>query len=226
MTRVDPLALDSRGVSLHQLATFVIGAGALSEALERSPLFALGKIGDIWVAEWFAMAPEETLPYPLGRVTLHPRGILLEGFAESRLEEMTRHLDALGPLRITADETRAFRLEELLAEPERALQSREPVRGGDAGGRALARWYLRAGWTYQPCAELDDRPPYVVAQTGRGRKRIEALLDGLPARLEERYPGFPRFEPDELRRLLIPLPAPAPSPPAEAPHASRAPRRA
>jgi hypothetical protein len=225
MARVDPLALDPEGVSLHQLATFVAGSDLLAEALAHSPLFTLAREGSVARAEWIATAPEEPVPYPLGRVTLHARGILLEGFAESRIAELRRHLDPLGPLRISADETRAFRLEELLREPARAFHPVEEGSPVSPTVRDVARWYLRAGWTYQPCPELDDRPPYVVAQTGRGQKRIAALIDGLAPKLRERYRDFPDFPAEELRALLLPLPAPAPPPEVRRPRVSRAPRR-
>lgn len=226
MAREDPLTLDPENVSLHQLATFVIGSDLLAEAMAKSSLFAQHPDDNSATWEWIATGPEETLPYPLGRVTLHKRGILLEGFAESRIREMTRHLDALGPLRISADETRAFRLEDLLREPKRALHPLEESRGRVPAARDVALWYLRSGWTYQPCPDLDGRPPYAAAQTGRGLKRMAGVIENLPARLKERYPDFPRFDADELRRLLLPLPAPAPSPEADTPRVPRAPRRA
>ncbi|MBZ0267015.1 hypothetical protein K8I85_02565 [bacterium] len=226
MVPIDRLMLAEGVVTLHQIATFVKEPAPLADAIDASPMFdAEGAEGGGVRVEWIALDPDEPVPFPLGRATIHPGGVLLEGFAESRVVELRRELDRLGPVRLTVDETRAFRLEDLLIDPARAMHPLEEAAGKAPTREDIARWYLRAGWPFQPCEALDGRTPYTAVQTGRGRARLEALLEDLGPELARRYPGFPDFDPETLHELLL-EPRPRPKPDAATRSRRRAPGRA
>lgn len=213
MAPIDRLLLADDVVTLHQVATFVKGSASLADAVQASPLFDAEALEGGLRAEWIALGPDEPLPFPLGRLTVHAGGVLLEGFAETRVHELRRELDRLAPVRLRVDETRAFRLEDLLIDPGRAMHPLEEAAGGKPSREGIARWYLRAGWPFRPCDALDGRPPYVAAQTGRGRARLESLLEDLGPELARRYAGFPDFDPETLHEMLLePKPKPAPTP--------------
>jgi hypothetical protein len=213
MVPIDRLLLAENGVTLHQIATFVKEPAPLADAVEASPLFDAESADGGMRAEWIALAPDEPVPFPLGRVTIHAGGVLLEGFAEARVDELRRALDALAAVPLTVDETRAFKLEDLLVDPGRAMHPLEEAAGAPPSRDDVARWYLRAGWPFQPCDALDGRTPYAAAKTGRGRARLEALLEELGPELARRYAGFPDFDPETLHELLLePKPKPKSAP--------------
>jgi hypothetical protein len=131
----DPLALDPEDAAWHQLHTFVPEPRTFLERLAASPLFhGLPRRG--WGrAEWVRpSASVGRAAFPLGRVTVHAGGILLETFSESRLDALLRCANALGAGKLTADETRAFRLDHLLAHPDALMQ---PPAAALARGHAL-----------------------------------------------------------------------------------------
>lgn len=220
----DPLALDPDGVAWHQLHTFAAEPRTFLERLAASPLFG-GVLRDDWGSvEWIRpVADAERCPFPLGRVTVHPGGILVETFSEERLVALRRHASALGAGPVTADETRAFRLEHLLAHPDSLL---EPLHDADAPARTpreIAEHWLRMAWPFFPREDLGGRAPYVVVESARGRAEWELILRGLPAELAA-IPGFPRFTSRALVNLLSParpVAAPVSTPPT-----LRSPRRA
>lgn len=203
MAPIDRLLLSDDVVTLHQVATFVNDPAPLADAVQASPLFDTEAADDGLRAEWIALGPDEPVPFPLGRATIHAGGVLLEGFAEARVHELRRELDRLASVRLSVDETRAFRLEDLLIDPGRAMHPLEDAAGRKPSREDVARWYLRAGWTFRPCEALDGRPPYVAAQTGRGRARLESLLEDLGPELARRYAGFPDFDPETLHEMLL-----------------------
>ncbi|GJM45610.1 MAG: hypothetical protein DHS20C21_24520 [Gemmatimonadota bacterium] len=209
----DPWALDAKRATFHQMATFVVWPHSLVAAVAASPLFEIRERDDVVRAEWMAASLDEPSAYPLGRITLHSNGVVLDAFSEERIADLQRAVDGLGSWRVTADETRAFSLEDLLANPAAVLHPVEESRGRAPTARDVAVWYLRAGWTFQPNPALNGRAPHIAARTGRGWTQLKGLLPELAARLPEDHSGFPRFDPEELELLLLPgAPAPSPTP--------------
>lgn len=211
----DPLALDAATLSVHQIATFVVAPHSLVEALGASPLFTLVEDSGVARAEWMGFSVDESLAFPLGRITVHPQGILLDAFSEERVRELTRRVDSLGSWRVTPDETRAIRFEDAVAEPERLMHPLAESEGRNPSARDLGAWYLRAAWPFLPCDGLRGRTPQIAAQTGRGRDAVIKLLADLGLDLREVIPGFPLFDFEEIRDLLFPEPTPAPHAPAK-----------
>ena len=83
----DPWALDAESVAWHQQHTFVAEPRTFAERIAGSERFRTELAGDGWgVADWILPSDEaEPSPFPLGRVTFHREGILLEAFSEARL---------------------------------------------------------------------------------------------------------------------------------------------
>lgn len=214
---VDPLALDPRFVAVHQLATFVVEPRTVGRALSDSPLFAVETAAPVVRGEWHTLPDGEELTFPLGRVTVHPDGLLLEAFSEERIAALRRHIDAFGAQRATPDETRALPLDEAFREPARLLHPLEDAEGAEPSARDLARWFLRAGWPDLPNEHLDGRTPRRLLETGRGVARLESLLAELPDLLKAEWPAFPRFDPEELREILLPDAGAARIPPVRTP---------
>jgi hypothetical protein len=218
----DPWALDPAGAAWHQHHTFATEPRTFAERLSASCWFSGGPRHTWGTADWvLAAEDEDPSPFPLGRVTVHPAGILLEAFSEERLSALARRANELGGGRLTADETRTFRLEHVLARPSALLDPLSELSGRAPDARAVARAYLAMAWPFFPREDLDGRAPFRLSATARGRTILARVIPKLPGELAA-IPGFPRFTTRSLRALLLPgtlggvLPAPI-VPPARAP---------
>ncbi len=207
----DHLILDPEAVAVHQMATFVVEPRTVSRALQDSPRFTTEVADSVVRVEWTRLPDGEPTNLPPGRITVHAQGILLEAFSEERLRALQREVDAFGAQRATADEVRVLPLDEALRRPARLLHPLEEAEGTVPSARDLAAWFLRSGWPDLPDPALDGRTPRRLLETGRGRAALERHLTDVPDRLKDRWPAFPRFDPDELRHLLLPDEFPTPS---------------
>ncbi|MFN8178443.1 MAG: hypothetical protein U0167_10950 [bacterium] len=200
----DPLALDPDDASWHQLHTFVVEPRTFLERLEASPLFRGAPHRGWGSAEWVrASGSVGRSAFPLGRVTVYPGGILLDAFSEARLSALLRCASALGAGRLTADETRAFRLDHVLAHPDSLLHPLSPAASSGRAVREIATTWLRMAWPFFPREDLEGRAPHVAMRTKRGSEGLDRVLTALPAELAA-IPGFPRFTPLALRAIVLP----------------------
>ena len=222
----DPLAMDPDAVAWHQLHTFAAESRTFLERLVTSPLFG-GVLRHDWgTVEWIRPRPDaELCAFPLGLVTVHAGGLLLEAFSEERLADLRRHASELGAGPVTADETRAFRLEHVLAHPDALFQPLQPTPRAVPSAREIAGRWLTLAWPFLPREDLQGRAPHAVVGRERGRAQLMRVLEGLPAELAG-IPGFPRFTPRALRTLLLPARSGRVAPPAKLPAPMRSPRRA
>jgi hypothetical protein len=205
----DPLRLDPEYLAFHQLATFAPAPLTLTEALERSPLFHVEYFDRAARVEWVRHNPEgDPEPFPLGVVTLHSHGILLETFGDERMTGLKSRVDGLQSLRLSADEIRIVPVAEMIARPRALLSPLADEDDRELDRREVAIRYLRMAWPFLSRPDLGGRAPYLLVRTGRGRRELDTILEGLPDELASTVPGFPRFEPDELRKILLPEPAP------------------
>jgi hypothetical protein len=210
----DPTALDPACVAYHQLLTFS-PRPEIAAALERSPLFAVRRHVGGATCEWIQFSAEsDPSPLPLGRVRVTREGVLVEAFSERRLALLRRAVREAGAGEIPADQLRVFRVADALAEPSRLLQPLHDLAGEPLTVRELAADYLRMAWAWIPRADLDDRTPAALLGTGRGRARLEPLLDTLPRTLRSEIPTFPAMSSDELQDVLLPEASPEPRAPA------------
>ena len=207
MRRSDPgdaLRLDPDVVAWHQLQSFVAEPRRFADGLSTSPLFRDALRRGRGSAEWIRYDDEDdVLPFPLGRVTVHAGGVLLEAFSEERVHALQHCVQGLAAGRLAADEIRVFRLETALLNPDALLQPLRGRRGGALDERDVAIMWLRMAWPFIPREDLGDRVPVTLLATGRGRMALEALLPGLPRELEA-ISDFPPMTPEELRRVLLP----------------------
>lgn len=200
----DPLALDPEEATWHQLHTFAAEPRTFLERLSASPLFQGAPARGWGRADWVrASGSVGRAAYPLGRITVHEGGVLLDAFSEDRLKALLRCANHLGAGRLTADETRAFRLEHVLAHPDALMQPLPTAPPGARAVREVAGTWLRMAWAFFPRTELQGRAPHVAVRTKRGNEELETVLAVLPSELT-RIPGFPRFTPAALREILIP----------------------
>lgn len=208
----DALRLDPDVVAWHQSQSFVTEPETFADRLQASPLF-LGEFRrGRGRADWIRLDDEaDVLPFPLGRVTVHDEGVLLEAFAEERMTALRARVQDLNAGTFTADETRAFPLRFALQNPGALAQPLEEKRGEALDRRDVARTWLRMAWPFIPRADLGDRPPVSVLGTGRGDEAVAALLPVLAAELAA-VPDFPRLAVEELRAILFAPAEPRPSP--------------
>ncbi len=200
----DALRLEPDAVAWHQSQSFVAEPGTFAERLEASPLFRGAFRRGRGRAEWIRLDDEaDVLPFPLGLVTVHDDGVLLEAFSEERMAALCARVQDLNAGTFTPDETRAFPVELALANPGALVRPLEEKRGEVTDARAVAEVWLRMAWPFLPHAELGGRLPVSVLATGRGRDAVERLLPALAAELSAR-PGFPRLSPEILRAVLLP----------------------
>jgi len=188
----DPLAMDPDAVAWHQLHTFATESHTFLERLVASPLFG-GVLRHDWgTVEWNRPRPDaERCAFPLGLVTVHAGGLLLEAFSEERLGELRRHACELGAGPVTADETRAFRLEHVLAHPDALFQPLQPTPRAVPTAREIAARWLTMAWPFLPREDLQGRAPHEVLGKEGDRTHLIRVLDGLPAELAG-IPGFVR----------------------------------
>ena len=214
---MESLQLERDGLVFHQLMTFAPGPVSVAEELERSPLFDVEPLDGGARAEWIRYTEEdERFFFPLGRIAVHPQGLLLETYSELRMAELRRRVDGLGILRITADQFRLLNAGDAIRRPSGLLQPLEELEERELTRHDVARTYLRMAWPFFARADLSGRCPYQILGTGRGRASLEAVLEKLPVELERWDPRFPVFDPEELRELLMPsertIPAPSEEP--------------
>lgn len=201
----DPTALDPAGVAYHQLVSSAPPPDHLAEALERSPLFRIERLEHGARAEWMQATPEsDRCLFPLGRVCLHPEGLLLEGFSEERLRRLRACMEEVVAGRMTTDQTRVFRVDAALARPERLHQPLHERGGETLTAREVAVTWLRMAWPFLPREELGGRTPQAALHTGRGRAAVERIVEHLPRELRRAMPAFPAFAVDALREILLP----------------------
>ncbi len=206
----DPLRLEADGLALHQASSFAVAPLTTTEGLERSPLFEVEYIDRAARAEWIRPDVEgDRTVFPLGVVTLHASGVLLEAFGDDRLQRLRRCVDGLQSFRVSPDELRVLPVREMIARPRTLLAPIAAATGHHFDARETARIYLRMAWPFLARPDLDGRAPHVVVRTGRGRREIESILPDLPDEMLAEFPHFPRFDVDELREILIPEPASA-----------------
>ncbi len=218
----DPLQLDPAILAFHQVFTFAPAPLTMTEALERSPLFRVEYVDRAARAEWMQLGPESDPGlFPLGAVTLHTSGVLLEAFGDRHMSDLRRCINGLQSFRVTADELRIVPVSEMIERPQSLMAPIADSEDRDLEGRDTATLYLRMAWPFLTRLDLGGRAPHALVQTGRGRREIESILAGLPAEFVAEFPAFPRFELDELREILLPPPAPA----ADAPTGEPASRR-
>jgi hypothetical protein len=222
----DPWALDASGVAWHQSHTFLAEPRTFAERLAESDRFRAALAGDGWgVADWIRPAEEpEPSPFPLGRVTVHPGGVLLEAFSQSRLDALRRRASDLGGGALTADETRAFPIDAVLANPAVLLQPLQDRSERALDARAIAETWLRFVWPFLPRRDLGGRTPHRLAGTSSGRAALETVADAVPSELES-IPGFPRLPVQSIRAILLPPETSAMPPIEDGRRDRRAPRR-
>lgn len=210
----DPTVLQPAHVALHQLATFVPDHHGTIEALERSPFFRLRPVEHGAVAEWIRTSAErDPFWFPLGRISIHPSGLLLETFSERRLDLMGSAAFESGLGRVRADQLRVFPVAEALANPRHLSQPLHDLTEEELTSREVAMLYLRMAWPFLPREDLRGRTPESVMHGGRGRAELERVIEALPRELRSEFPSFPVFSGDELLDLLVPEePVPAPIP--------------
>ena len=205
----DPLRLDPDGLAFHQASTFAAAPLTLTEALERSPLFEVEYMDRAARAEWVRHGPEsDPTTFPLGIITLHASGVLLEAFGDQRMQELHHRVDGLQSFRILADELRILPVSEMIARPRSILAPIATAADRELDSHDTARLYLRMAWPFLARPDLDGRAPHMVARTGRGRREIDSILPYLADQLLVEFPHFPRFEESELREILVPEPEP------------------
>ena len=109
------MALERDEIAFHQVLTFAPEPFSLGEALLESPLFHV-QIRDRGAqAEWIQFCAEEgPSPFPLGRVTLHEQGILLETFNEDRTGVLRERVNSLGSWQVTLDQVRLFQVQDAI----------------------------------------------------------------------------------------------------------------
>jgi len=217
---LDPLRLDPDGLAFHQLLTFSPEPPPLAHDLERSPLFTARRFGEAATADWVRWAAEEERSlFPLGRVTLHSQGVLLETFSEGRLQALRDRVDDLSAWKVSSDQLRVFRTEDVIERPSAILQPLQELAGNLLTPRDVAVLYLQMAWPFFPREDLSGRTPATVIHTGRGRTALKAILPKVPAELAREFPGFPDFSESELRHILLPKePSGLPEAPEEKPH--------
>jgi hypothetical protein len=210
----DPTVLQPAHVALHQLATFTPDHRGRIEALARSPFFRLRPVEHGAVAEWVRISAErDPSSFPLGRISVHPSGLLLEAFSERRMDLLGSAVFESGLGRVRADQLRVFPVAEALGNPKHLAQPLHDLTDDELTAREVAVLYLRMAWTYLPREDLRGRTPESVVGSGRGRAELERIVEGLPRELRSEFPSFPAFSGDELLDLLLPEePAPAPVP--------------
>lgn len=200
----DALRLEPDVVAWHQQQSFVADPGVFAERLALSPLFSGEFRRGRGRAEWVRLDDEaDDLPFPLGRVTVHDAGILLEAFSEARIVLLRARVQALGAGTFAPDETRTFPLEAALAHPAGLLQPLEEKRGSRLEVRDVAEAWLRMAWPFIPRPDLGNRPPAALPPTERGRGALESVLGALRAELAD-IPAFPVPSEEALRRLVVP----------------------
>jgi hypothetical protein len=205
-TRIkDPLALAREGLALHQSLTISASPPAWRPALESSPLFTVEAVPGGLRSAWVAPAPEdEPLSFPLGQVSICSGGLLLEAFSEERLRTLRCRLRGLRCGGVDVDQQRVMPVADALAKPERLLQPLQDLSGEPLDRRGVARQFLAMAWTFLPHASLGGRAPYAAVLTGRGRAALEETLETVTDEIREWLPGFPSFDPEELRSILFP----------------------
>jgi hypothetical protein len=202
---LDPLRLDPEAVAILQSSTFTPDASTLVEPLERSPLFAVARIDRCARGEWIRYSSEsDPSLFPLGRVVVHPGGVLLEAFGEERMKALRSRVNDLNAVRVTPDEIRVVPIEEALNRPAVLMQPIHELDERELSGREVAETFLRMGWPFIAREDLGGRAPHVVIRTGRGRRAIAEILEKLPEELRDTYPALPDFDATELRGLLLP----------------------
>jgi hypothetical protein len=220
--RRDPWALNPDTLSFHQLATFLQDSLSLVDRLEETPFFRVERLARGARVDWLGLLPEEDpLDFPLVRISIHPRGTLLEAFSEDRLNWCRRRIDELGSWRITSDQLRILRVPDAIARPGALLQPIHDLGPDALESREVAEIYLRMAWPFLPREELQGRSPYVAIRTGRGRAAIEEILPQVISEIRRDIPVFPAFELEEIRALLLPPAARVPAEPEEKPHPAR-----
>lgn len=197
----DPWALDPGDVAWHQSHTFLVEPHTFAERIVESGRFKseIGREG--WgIADW--VPPDDEAPFPLGRVTVHPGGILLEAFSETRLAALRRSATELGGGALTADETRSFAIAAVFANPTVLMQPlhERSERALDAHG--IAETWLRFVWPFIARDDLGGRTPHLVRGTARGRAALASVVASLPAELR-RIPGFPSLAESVLHAILL-----------------------
>ncbi len=206
----DALRLDPDVVAWHQSQSFVAEPGGFAERLEASPLFRGAFRRHRGRAEWIRFDDEsDALAFPLGLVTVHDDGILLDAFSEERMAALCSRVRELGAGAFTPDETRVFPLGHALANPGALARPLEEKRGEVPDAHAVVEVWLRMAWPFLPRPDLGGRLPVSVMTAGRGREAVEQILPALAAELSAR-PGFPRFSEEVLRAILL---GPAPGKP-------------
>jgi hypothetical protein len=221
----DPTVLQPAQVALHQLATFTPDAHGHIEALERSAHFHVRRVGRGAVAEWMRISAErDPSAFPLGRISVHPAGLLLEAFSERRLDWLGSEAAEAGLGRVRADQVRVFPIAEALANPSHLAQPLHELAEEDLTAREVALSYLRMAWVFLARADLRGRTPESVVRGGRGREALEGIVEGLPRELRAEFPSFPAFSADELLAHLLPE-EPVPGPAPARTHRSASPRR-
>lgn len=206
----DALRLDPDAVAWHQSQSFVAEPGAFADRLQASPLFRGGFRRGRGRAEWIRFDDEsDALAFPLGLVTVHDDGILLEAFSEERMAALGARVRELNAGAFTPDETRVFPVEHALANPGALARPLEERRGETPDAHAVVEVWLRLVWPFLPRPDLGGRLPVSVMAAERGRDAVEQLLPALAAELAAR-PGFPRFPEEVLRAVLL---APGPGEP-------------
>lgn len=223
--RTDPTVLGD-DLSFHQVVSFSLSPPPLADHLERSPLFELHGFRHSALAEWVRWTPEHELsPFPFGRVTIFGQGVLLEAFSERRMRALCDRVDALSAWQVSADERRIYQLPDVIEEPIVIFQPSPEAAGGPYTGRDAATLYLRLAWAFLPREDLAGRTPAAVVTTGRGRARLEAILDRLPAELRDTDRHFPDFSVADLRHILLPEEFAPTDAPEEKPHSAKHPPR-
>jgi hypothetical protein len=200
----DPLALDPDDVAWHQLHTFVPEPRTFLERLRESPYFRGAPTRGWGHADWIRLSGTSPCStFPLGRVTVHSGGILLDAFSEARLEAMRRRASTLGGGKLTPDETRSFPLEHVLAHPRALMQPLSVASSPARAVRDVAGAWLRMAWPFLAREDLHGVAPHLVVRARGGAEELATVLEKLPAELA-RIPGFPRFTASALRALVLP----------------------
>ena len=200
----DPTVLEPAQVALHQVVSFAPDFDGRVDTLTRSSLFRVQRVHDGVVAEWVRYSLErDPSAFPLGRISVHPRALLLETFSEARMNLLESVASESGIGRVRADQLRVFRVADAVANPRNLVQPLHEPADEDLTAREVAVAYLRMAWPFLVREDLGGRNPESVLRTGRGRAALEAIVEELPRELRAEMPSFPAFSVDELFELLL-----------------------
>lgn len=207
----DLITFELSSILLHQSITFDADGPELRSALIESILFR-GQLKDGAArVEWVRVQSDgESFGCPLGVVTIAQGTTLLEAWSEARLARLRRAVESAVTARLTADETRIFRLEEALRRLEALFDQ--------TTARHIASRFIREAWAFVPREDLHNRTPVMAMLTGRGRDAILRVWPDALREIRKDSPTFPEVTIDELRALLFDERAhPPPSSPAPPP---------